>query len=147
MAAVMPFSFSGCSNILGFAYFLYLIETGDDRAEKEDILEFVIENESDLLQAIEDGDFSSFESHDIIKEIDPSETLVDFYCGGAGLGSATSYVGFYYTPDGNMTAIWCAPPTVDDLSPSGKGYQSTSGDNIYYTELICGNFYYYEASF
>ena len=35
------------------------------------------------------------------------------------------------------------------LAPSGNGFewQEANGDNWYYTEHICGNFYYYEASF
>ena len=74
---------------------------------------------------------------------------MDFSCGGVGIGSATTYVGFYYTPDHNISAVWCAPSSPDSMTPLGNGYewQEPNGDNRYYTEHICGNFYYYEASF
>lgn len=146
----MLFSLSGCSEeILGSALFFFLVATGDDRADKEDVFEFVCEKEEELLKAIEAGDFSAFENQGLIKDIDADETVVDFSCGGAGAGPATSYVGFYYTPDNDMTAVWCAPSSASSLTPSGNGFawQDPDGDNSYYTEHICGNFYYYEASF
>lgn len=146
----MLFSLTGCfEKVLGSAVFLYLIATGDDSADKEDVFEFVCEKEAELLKAIEAGDFSAFENKGFIQDIDADETLVDFSCGGAGVGSGTSYVGFYYTPDDDMTAVWCAPFSADSLTPAGNGFEwkEPHGDNWYYTEHICGNFYYYEASF
>ena len=102
-----------------------------------------------LLQAIETGDFSAFEDHHIIKEIDTDDNCIDFYCGGTGLGSATSYVGFFYSPDNNMSAVWFAPVSTGSLTPSGNGFmwKEPNGDNRYYVERICGNFFYYEASY
>ena len=145
----MLFSLVGCEKILGSALFLSLVVTGDDSADKEDVFAFVCENEEALLKAIEVGDLSAFENKGFLKGISTSKTAVDFSCGGAGVGSGTSYVGFYYTPDNDMTAVWCAPPHPGSLIPSGEGFlwQEPDGDNRYYTEHICGNFYYYEASF
>ena len=102
-----------------------------------------------MLKAIEDEDFSAFENKSFIKSIDADEAIVDFSCGGAGNGSGTSYVGFYYSPNDDMTAVWCASYFADALMPSGNGFewQEQSGDNRYYTEHIYGHFYYYEASF
>ena len=149
LAVIMVFSLSGCSDILGGAFFLFLIATGDDRADKDDVFDFVCENEAELLKAIETGDFSAFENQKFITDIDSDVTVVDFSCGGAGIGSGTAYVGFYYTSENDMTAVWCAPSSAGALTPSGNGYewQEPNGDNRYYTEHICGNFYYYEASF
>ena len=128
-----------------FAFYALL----DDRADKEDIIAFVCENEAALLEAIEQSDLSDYEKKGVVKTITERESVVEFSCGGAGLGSATSYVGFYYTPDDDMAAVWCAPSSADSLTPSGEGFvwQESEGDNFYYTEHICGHFYYYEASF
>ena len=149
ITALMLFSLSGCANILGGAVFLFLAASANDSADKDKIAEFVCENEAELLQAIEKGDFSAFENKGFIKDVDASKKVVDFPCGGAGIGSGTSYVGFYYTPDHNLTAVWCAPSSDSALTASGEGYEwrEPKGDNRYYTEHICGNFYYYEASF
>ncbi len=149
LTVVMMFSLSGCSDILGSAIFLFLVATGDDSADKDDVFEFVCVNEEELLKAIKDCDFSAFEDQGFIKDIDADEKVVDFSCGGAGVGSGTFYVGFYYTVENDMAAIWCAPSSASLLTPSGNGFewQEPNGDNRYYTEHICGNFYYYEASF
>ena len=145
LAAMMLFSLSGCSS----AVFLFLVAAGDDRADKDEVFEFVCQNEEGLLEAIENGDFSAYENKGFLKEIDADETVVDFSCGGAGMGSGTSYVGFYYTSENDMAAVWCAPSSADGLTPSGNGFEwkEPDGDNRYYTEHICGEFYYYEASF
>lgn len=149
LALCMLFSFSGCSDALSGAFFLFLVATSDDSAQKDEIFEFVRKREDELLKCVEDGAFSTFENDGFIKDIDVSEKGVDFSCGGAGVGSSTSYVGFYYTPDNDMTAVWCAPTSLDLLIPCGEGFewQESSGDNRCYIEHICGNFYYYEASF
>ena len=148
LAVAMLFSLSGCSDMFGGAILLFMTVT-NDRADKDVIFAFVCENEAELLQAIESGNFSAFENQGFIQTIDVTNTVVDFYCGGAGFGSSTSYVGFYYTPTNDMTAIWCAPASANSLRPSGSGFEwrEENGDNRYYTEKICENFYYYEASF
>ena len=128
---------------------LFLSTAIGDGATKDKIFEFVRAEETALLTAIEQEEFSAFENKGFIKEIDAGSDVVDFSCGGAGLGAATSYVGFYYTADDDMTAVWCAPASSDSLTPAGNGFewQEPVGDNRYYTEHICGKFYYYEASF
>ena len=151
LAVIMLVSLSGCRSIeefVGGAFFLFLIAASDDRAEKETIIAYVQEHEEELLSCIEENDYSALQDHSIIKDVDADETVVDFSCGGAGVGSGTSYCGFYYSANNNMDAIWCAPPATE-LTPAGDGFawQEEGGDNRYYTEKICEYFYYYEASF
>ena len=69
LAVIMVFSLSGCSDILGGAFFLFLVATGDDSADKDEVFDFVSENEEELLNAIEAGDFSAYENKGFIKEI------------------------------------------------------------------------------
>lgn len=128
---------------------IFFVQIGDDRAGKHTVMDFVNEHQDGLMAAIKAKDFSEFENKGIIKDITCSGRTVGFSCGGAGMGSETSYVGFYYTPDNDMTALWCAPSSAGALKPSGNGFawQEPHGDNRYYTEHICGHFYYYEASF
>ena len=122
----------------------------DDREAKEDILNYVKENEELLLSCIESGDYSAIKLSDIIRNVKPGAEIIEFDCGGAGFGPATAYCGFYYSSDDDLRAIWCAPDfPEDELTQSGDGWfwQEPGGDNCYYTELICGHFYYYDASF
>ena len=140
---------TGCSDLLDGAALLSLVLLGNDSAKKADVFEFVRNQEDELMAAIRNRDYSAFENKGFIHEISTDRRGVEFYCGGAGIGSGTSYVGFYYTPDDDMTAVWCAPSSSDSLIPCGDGYEwrEPDGDNRYYTEHICGNFYYYKASF
>ncbi len=150
LTVLMLFSLTGCDEILGSAAFLVCVITNeDDRADKAVVFEFVRENEEELLAAIESGDFSLYENQGFIKNIDADETIVDFSCGGAGVGSETFYTGFYYNSENDLAAAWCAPPSADALTPSGNGYiwYEDPGDNEYYVEKICEYFYYYEAAF
>lgn len=135
--------------VVGSVVFLFLVATSDDSADKDEVLELVCDKEEELIKAIEDGDLSDFENKGFIKSVNVTETLVDFSCGGAGVGSGTSYAGFYYTSNDDMTEVWCAPSSVIQLTPSGNGFEwhEPGGDNWYYTEHICGHFYYYEATF
>ena len=60
----MLFSLTGCAEkVLGSAVFLFLVATSDDSADKNDVFEFVSDNEEELLKAIENGDFSAFENN------------------------------------------------------------------------------------
>ena len=149
LAASMLFTLTGCSDLVGGLAFLAAVLMSDDSADKDEVFAFVQENEAALLKAIEDKDFSDYENKGFIKKIDCDILVVDFSCGGAGVGSGTSYVGFFYTADDDMAAVWCAPYSEASLEPSGSGFawQEENGDNRYYTEHICGHFYYYEASF
>lgn len=154
LAVVLAVSLCGCESVekmVKSAVFLFVIFTTDmdDRASKEDIFQFVTENETQLLQAIKDGDFSDYEEQGFIQNIDDNGNHVDFYCGGAGFASETDYVGFYYSSTNDMAAVWCAPYSAQSLSPSGDGYfwKEAEGDNRYYVEMICDHFYYYEASY
>ena len=145
----MLLSLTGCKKLLGSAAFLTLVLTGDNRADKDAVCTFVREHEAELLAAVQAGDYSAFENHSLIHEINTENEVVDFFCGGFGVGSGTSYVGFYYTPNNDMTAVWCAPASPSSLLPSGDGFawREENGDNRYYSEKICECFYYYEASF
>ena len=116
----------------------------DDRAQKEDIFAFVRTNEAALLCAVEKGDFSDFEGQSVVKDTYANERCVDFYCGGAGFGADTWYVGFFYTPNHDLGAMGYDATL---LVPSGAGYEHQWSDNRYYVEHICGSFYYYEASY
>ncbi|MBQ6274724.1 MAG: hypothetical protein IJK63_10955 [Oscillospiraceae bacterium] len=124
-----------------------------DHAERDMIFTYVREHEGVLLDCIEKEDFSSVENDALIRKISVSDDCIDFLCGGDGFGSETAYWGFYYSEKDDMTALWCAHPADQRLERSGEGYlwkeawYDPRGDNTYYTEWICGHFYYYEMSF
>ena len=122
----------------------------NDSLSKKEILALVEENSALVLQDIEKNEFSETLLIEGIKEISPVEDVIDFYCGGAGMGPATSYYGFYYTAEDVPAAIFCGTSlgSKELLAQDGKGFSvSAEGDDHYYTEKILDHFYYYEAHF
>ena len=124
----------------------------DDSLSKKEIFKLVKDNYSIILDDIEEKDFSDTEKLKGVQEVYSDTEIVDVYCGGSGFGSATSYYGFYYSPDGLPRDAWCGSDfgrTPDELIPEGKGFaiKNSNDDNYYYTEKIRENFYYYEAHF
>ena len=106
-------------------------------------------HEDALLLSIQDGTIEQFENVDVVRSVSRNRDVVDFGCGGAGFGPDTTYVGFFYSADHDLAGAWCGPSDASQLQPSGKGFEwrQPDGDNRYYVEHICGEFYYYKASF
>lgn len=145
--------------IIGFLLILSIIVSLaacnlEDRATKETIISFVLEKEERIRNCIETGDYTSIENNKPIKEINFENNCVDFYCGGMGVASGSMYVGFFYSKEDDIKAVWCAPSLPEHtLIPCDDGYiwkevwTDEGGDNTYYAEKICENIYYYEAHF
>ena len=123
----------------------------DDSLSKKEIFKLVNDNYAIILDDIKEKDFTDTEKLKGVKEVDSDTEIIDVYCGGTGLGSATSYYGFYYSPDGLPKDSWCGTSfgSLEQLKPDGDGFsiKYSNDDNCYYTEKIRDNFYYYEAHF
>ena len=123
----------------------------DDSLSKKEIFKLVKDNYSIILDDIEEKDFSDTEKLKGVQEVYSDTEIVDVYCGGSGFGSATSYYGFYYSPDGLPKDSWCGSSfgRAEQLKPDGKGFsiKYSNDDNCYYTEKIRDDFFYYEAHF
>lgn len=143
LLAFLCLSLTGC---VGEMMFFGMIANNDDRADKEEIFRFVLEHEDVLVRAIETGHVSAFENYECVQNINENERAVDFSCGGAGIGSSTSYVGFYYLPEEDIAAVW-GSRVKEGLVPSGSGFEWRAGDDRYCLERICGCFFFYEQSY
>ncbi len=123
----------------------------DDSLSKKEIFELVNENYDIILNNISENDFSDTEKIEGIQEIYDKTQVVDFYCGGTGIGSATNYYGFYYSNDNNPKAIFAGTIISDSpnfhIEKNGFCIENSNDDNSYYTEKIRDNLYYYEAHF
>lgn len=129
--------------------FLLVLILFDNAANKMpsrlEVIEYVRENETTLTQCIAAGDYASLGAP--VEEVTEGERCIEFSCGGSGFGSQTAYCGFFYSPDDDMSAIWCAPQKALTPTGCGFGWQEADGDNACYVEPIVGHFYYYEASY
>lgn len=131
LAMLVLFSFSACEPVEEFiasAVFLGSVFNSDDSVPKEEIIDFVEENIDKLRECEERGDFSSFESLEIVKKVRNRDNCVEFYCGGKGLAAGYSYYcGFFYSPDCDGNAL-------------------RQGDRYNYEEIF-ERYYFYEAEY
>ncbi len=143
LTIILALSLSGCGEIWSVIIQIREIRKGD-AAPKEDIFQFVLENEEYLLQCLKQSELETLENYGIIKDVYESDNYIDFSCGGSGFASQTNHTGFIYSKYGNINA---ARPDirVEDMIPDGNGYywHEENGDNSYYIENIIGRFYYY----
>lgn len=134
------------------AFLLLLLISGckaEDRLSKDAIFRLVEGNQELLLEEIARKDFAGSKELRGIQSIHTQDNgIIDFNCGGAGFGPATSYCGFYYTTDDDIAGLWCAGPPAELVAgAAGWTYREKHGDNTFYAEKITDHFYYYEASF
>ena len=151
LALILALSLSGCTLLDAFGIIVLrtMLILDDDRADQDEIFEYVRENEAALEACANSGDFSVLRLPHFIKSILVETDHVDFDCGGAGMGPDTAYCGFFYSESDDLSAVWCAPHYGQVLTPHGDGFawKEGGGDNTYYVEHICGHFYYYHATF
>ena len=122
-----------------------------DNLSKTQIFKLVDKNYNIILEDIRNNNFDNTLTIKGIREIDNENGVIDFYCGGKGMGSETSYYGFYYTQDDVPKGIFAGTKYCESeqLTADGIGYSHNeyNGDNRYYTEKIRDKFYYYEAHY
>ena len=123
----------------------------DDCLSENEIVKVVKENYQVILDDIAERNFSDSEKIKGIQKITVVGDAIDFDCGGKGFGPATSYFGFYYTPNDKPRNVWSGTlfSDIEDLTPDGDGFyiKENDGDNLYYTEKLADFFYRYEAYF
>lgn len=118
--------------------------------DKNEIIELVNENQIEITNAIENNNFENIEKIKGIEDITVEENYIDFYCGGKGIGSATSYYGFYFSKDNAIDVKENIEyPKGETLQQDGKGYSwnESNGDNRFYVEKITDGFFYYESHY
>lgn len=117
----------------------------DSQSPKKRIVDFVLENDSGIIEHIREKSLAELENTGIIEEIYAHDEYIEFSCGASGFGSNTSYWGFYYALSENEDKAVCAMGgcAYSELAERGSGLELEDGDNLFYTEKITGRFYYY----
>lgn len=117
---------------------------------KQKIFNLVERNYEVILEACENQDAEALSVIDGIKDVDIRTGYVLVYCAGYGIAPSSQDYGFYYSRDNLPVAVFAGQiicPT-SQLTEKGNGYEYIdSGYNVFYTEHIKGNIYFYSASF
>lgn len=119
-------------------------------SRKQNIFNLVEKNYDAIVEACENKDVAALSAIDGIKEVDIVNGYVLVYCAGYGIAPSSQDYGFYYSRDNLPVAVFdgrilCR---TAQLVEKGDGYEYIdSGYNVFYTEHIKGNIYFYSAFF
>ena len=104
-------------------------------------LDKIVQEIIDAGQVTENTAYRDYEIHYNVQS-----QMVEFRVKSSGIGSSTSYSGFYYSPSGEPMGFQGTDLT---FVPDGAGWRWTEegGDNWEYTEQITGNWYWFEVYF
>lgn len=117
---------------------------------KQNIFDLVEKNYGIITKACENKDAAALSAIDGIKEVDICGGYVLVYCAGYGIAPSSQDYGFYYSRDNLPVAVFDGQIIcrTSQLTEKGNGYEYIdSGYNVFYTEHIKGNIYFYSASF
>lgn len=136
--------------ILAFVFSFILILSGCQRGEKakKEIFDLVKENYEEIIKACQDKDADALCRIEGITKVDIVDGYVLVYCKGEGIAPSSQDYGFYYSEENLPVAVDCNQYILcdtEDLTPEGNGYQYIEGGNIFYTEHIIDNIYFYST--
>ena len=134
--------------ILCMTAMLIFSACGNRPTAKEQVLAVFEEQEELICEKIEDysaGDEVEWDDLEGVLSVSVlvNETI-EFECIAEGILTSSFQAGFYYSPDDEPAYVgYFMFSSLDELVESGDGFSYSDGDNRYYTERICDNFYYY----
>lgn len=122
------------------------------RAEKNknDIFNLIEENYDAILKACEEKDADALSAIDGIAEVKIVQGYVLVYCKGVGIAPSSQDYGFYYSEENLPVTVDCTLSIngyTADLTPKGEGYEYTEDHNVFYTEHIKSNIYFYSNAY
>ena len=117
---------------------------------KESIIQYVLSNQYELEEYINNYDWNTAESNSVrygVFRVSPwnEATMIQFETYSIGLGSGASYKGFYYVSNDNPVGFQGVQLS---FSACNSGLYWTDGtDNWEYVEKISNKWYWFEAHF
>lgn len=124
----------------------------DDRVPKPKIFEFVNDNHAKLSVFVEKysepnyEDFQNeFGSTGVVKRVHKSRSeIIEFSCGGTGLATNSTYVGFYYSANDTVVSPCFNDVDFTAVSDGVYEWQDERGLHKSHIERICDNWFYYD---
>lgn len=123
---------------------------GCGKTPKEDIFIIVEKNYDAILTACEEKDADALLSIEGISQVNIVDEYVIAFCKGDGISVSSQDYGFYYSENNIPATIDCSLDIVcktDALTPEGNGFQCVVSGNVFYTEHIKGNIYFYSNAY
>lgn len=131
------------------AFVIMLAGCGSNESKK-DVIDLVEKNYDAIVDACENRDAEALLAIEGITDVTVVEGYVLVYCRGAGIAPSSQDYGFYYSEENLPIAVDCSMCILcdtGDLIPEGNGYQYIEAGNVFYTEHIAGNIYFYSNAY
>lgn len=131
-------------------FILFTRPTTAPISRQQSIFTLVEKNYDAILEACVNEDAAALSAMDGIQKVDIVDGYVLVYCQGYGIAPSSQDYGFYYSRDNLPVAVFDGQIVCSSsqLVAKGEGFEYIdSGYNIFYTEHIKGNIYFYKASF
>lgn len=139
------------SLIAVFALVFSLAGCRSERAIKKDIFKFVENNYDLIVEYCVAEDATALCAFEEIEKVNIVDGYVIVYCEGHGIVSSSQDYGFYYSAENRPVAVNCNLDIIcktGGLTPEGRGYQYISNSyDVFYTEHITGNIYFFSTSY
>lgn len=116
---------------------------------KEKVLNVFEENKDIIIERLENDSLEEnidwYDLEGVIRTGKYKDGVIEFACVSEGILTSSVVAGFYYSPSDEAYIVeWFSG---EELKEDGNGFSYTDGfDNIYYTERIEDNFYYFKTS-
>lgn len=134
--------------VLVLSWVPVLAGCGADRSKRK-IFNLVEDHYDRIVQACQEKDADALYQIDGITQVAIADGYVLVYFDGAGIATSSQDYGFYYSEENRPVAVDCNLDILcdtEDLTPEGKGFQFVDAwYNIFYTECIKGNIYFYST--
>ena len=140
--------------ILSFCAVLTGCRLSNDDVSRDRIFEYVSQNH-EVLESIAQDEIprDNAEENALIRDRLGNRTIVksiyryndnimDFYCGGTGLATNSTYSGFYYSADDTPFALEFPSNELVETTPGVYEWKNNTGEAIT-TERIMPNWFYY----
>ena len=130
--------------------FIFALSGCGGEESKKDIFNIVEKNYDAIVTACENKDKEALLAINGISQVEIVDGYVIVYCKGAGIAPSSQDYGFYYSEKNLPITVDCNLDVVcytEDLSAKGNGYQCIVSGNIFYTEHIKGNIYFYSNAY
>ncbi len=137
------------SFVLAVGFMVTLVGCGA-KDPKDDVFRLVEKQYETIVTACETEDVEALLSVNGVKDVNIVDGYVLVFCKGTGISVSSQDYGFYYSKDNSPVAVDCNLDIVcyaEDLSPEGNGYQSIVSGNVFYTQHIKGNVYFYSNAY
>ena len=131
--------------------FLFTLTGCNSReSNRKEIFDLVERNYDAIVAACQSKDIDALTAIDGITKVTIADGYVLMFCKGEGIAPSSQYYGFYYSEENSPIAVDCAHNILcrsEALTPNGSGFQYSYQGNLFYTEHIKGNLYFYRAEY